>query len=154
MKSRALVSASLLGLLLGCGSGPAAPDVAVPADGLLISVTAPGPCLIGGCDRVNLDATTLALVTLSNTSGTTVFLAMCGTAPAIAAQQLIDGKWQFIGGAIACPFGPSSKPLAPNDSIQLNAFYGSGTFRLDLAVAADEQLSTEAESISAPFTVR
>jgi hypothetical protein len=153
MKRRALVWIGVFASVLGCAHDPVAPDVATPADGVLISVQVPGRCLVGGCDPVE-SGTTLALTTLSNMSDAAVFLPLCGTTPAITVEQFIGGKWQFIGPAVACPFGPRSQALAPHDSIQLNAYYQPGIFRLDVGVALDAQLSAEAASTSAPFTVR
>jgi hypothetical protein len=144
----------VLGAFCACSSDIAAPTSPIPADGLLITVVAPGRCLVGGCDPVNSDANTLGLITLENTSGAPVFVSACGTLPALGLQELVNGEWQFVGPAVACVSGPKSIAIAAHDSLRLNQFFAPGVWRMTVSVATTQTLEPLALGASASFTVR
>jgi hypothetical protein len=129
-------------------------DVAAPANGVLLSVSIPGRCLVGGCDPVDEKFNHLALVTLTNTGVQKVFVPVCGTGPAIGTQQFVNGQWINVGPAISCAFGPRSASIAPHDSLQLNSFFAVGIWRLSVGAATDTTLAMESLSTSAPIVVK
>src|SRR5690242_17754124 len=104
MLARIALGSSLVVLLGGCGSGDLASltGVATPANGLLVSVAIPGPCLVGGCDPVSTEFNHLGLITLTNTGTQKVFVPLCGPLPAMDTQQFVDGKWVNVGPAVSC----------------------------------------------------
>ena len=140
-------------VLAACADAATAPTTANPAHGVLITITAPGPCLTGGCDPP-FGSATLALVRLQNTSTSGAYLQACGAYPAVGEQQLVKGKWVSMGPAYTCAFPSQSIPLAPGDSLRLNWYFAAGQHRLVLAVAGnstftDEELDTSA-AVSIP----
>lgn len=153
MKSRVVLGVALLASAAGCGDMVGPSNVAVPAHALLVSIAVPGRCIVGGCDPISTELNRLGLVTLANTGSAKVFIRLCGGAPAIGEQQFVNGQWINVGPAITCAVGPTSKAIAPNDSVQINMWFGVGTWRLNLGVAADTALATEALSVSAPVLV-
>lgn len=153
---RRLATFVLFSLISGCSSngvdGPS--DVATPANGVLLSLSVPGRCLVGGCDPVDAEFSHLGLITLTNTGAQSAYVPLCGTLPALGTQQFVNGEWINVGPAISCAFGPRSKVIAPHDSLQLNSFYAIGIWRVSVGVATDTALVTEALSTSAPITVK
>jgi hypothetical protein len=135
-------------------SNDVAPLTATSVDGVVISVTVPGPCLVGGCDPASSDATTLGLVRVVNTGSAVAYLALCGPRPAFAEQQLVGDTWTNVGPAISCVSGPASGPLAPGDSIRTNEFFAAGRRRLVLTVASVASMVDGAVATSAAFDVR
>jgi hypothetical protein len=99
-----------------------------------MTVEIPGRCIVGGCDPVSGDRTTLALVRVVNQGPDTSYVGMCGPTPSFGEQRLIDGKWEFTGPAVACVDGPLTMPLAPGDSLLANWFPPKGTSRITLGV--------------------
>jgi hypothetical protein len=138
--------------LIGCDNnvGPVPAD---PVHGVLITITAPGRCLAGGCDPASSDATTLGLVRILNTGTSPAYLATCGPHPALGEQQFIDGEWKNVGPAITCTFPAVSGTLAAGDSIQLNWFFGRGRHRLVLTVAGVPTMADETLDTSASFDI-
>ena len=154
MRTR-LVCASLLILFCGCSGDLAGPNqVAVPANGLLVSLVIPGQCLVGGCDPANSESTHLGLITLTNTGSEKVFVPLCGPLPAMATQQFVDGRWVNVGPAISCVAGPPSTAIAPHDSLRLNQFFALGVWRMGVGAATDTGLVNEALSTSAAVVVK
>ena len=147
------ICASLLLALAAC-DGTNMPTQAIPVHDVSITVTAPGRCLVGGCDPFSGDATTLGLIRILNTGTTTAYLQACGTYPALGQQQLVNGRWVNVGPAIACVYTPGPIALAAGDSVQVNMFFGAGTRRLELAVAGRADMSDEAVATSASFAIQ
>lgn len=117
-----------------CGAAELAGPQAVRNVDMTVDV--PGRCLVGGCDPYSADRTTLALVRVVNRGSDTSYVAMCGSSPAFAEQQLIDGKWQFTGPVDACVNAPPTMALAPGDSVLANWYPPKGTSRMVLGVGA------------------
>src|SRR3954466_15233563 len=92
---------AVLVALAACSGDIAGPVAAHPAHSVVVTVTAPGPCLVGGCDPFSVDATTLALIRIVNTGSSIAYLATCGTSVAIAEEQFVNGKWVWVGPAVA-----------------------------------------------------
>jgi hypothetical protein len=145
--------AIVLAACADAATGPSAPTAANPAHGVLITITAPGPCLAGGCDPP-FGSATLALVRLQNTSTSVAYLQACGVYPAIGDQQLVNGKWVNMGPAYTCAFPSQSIPLAPGDSLRLNWYFATGQHRLVLAVASNSTFTDEAIGTSAAVVIR
>jgi hypothetical protein len=154
MHLRSFIASGVLAALCACSSGITTPTSPMPADGLSITVVAPGACLVGGCDPANSEANTLGLITLENTSGAPVFVTPCGTLPALGLQQLVNGEWQFVGPAISCVSGPKSISIAAHGALRLNQFFAPGVWRMTVSVATSQTLEPLALSVSASFTVR
>ena len=155
MRTRSVCAASLVVLFCGCGGNLVGPnDIAMPANGLLVSLAIPGPCLVGGCDPANSESTHLGLITLTNTGSEKVFVPLCGPLPAMGTQQFVDGKWVNVGPAVLCAAGPPSMAIAPHDSLRFNQFFAIGVWRLGLGAATDTALVDEALSQSAAVVVR
>lgn len=154
--ARIVSTFTLLALLAGCSSGDLSSltGVATPANGLLVSVSVPGPCLVGGCDPANAESNHLGLITVKNTGSEKVFVPLCGPLPAMGTQQLIDGKWVNVGPAASCVFGPPSMVIAPHDSLRFNSFFAAGIWRLSVGAATDTTLVNEGLSTSAPILVK
>ena len=139
--------------LVGCSSDITAPTAAEPADGLLVTVAVPGQCVVGGCDPVSATVHTLGLITLANTSDATVFVAACGSVPALEEQQLVNGQWMSIGPAVTCLNGPPSMAIAGHANLLTNAFFAAGARRMAITVSTNQALSGSAASASASFIV-
>lgn len=156
MLARMIATFLLLGLIGACNSSDMAGpnDVAMPANGLLLSVSVPGQCLVGGCDPIDAQFNHLGLITLTNTGAQKVFVPLCGTLPAIGTQQFVNGHWVNFGPVASCVVGPPSTAIAPHDSLQINMFFATGIWRLSVGAATDTALATEALSTSAPVVVR
>ena len=120
-------------LAAGC-SGPAALTGPMPVRDVEITVDVPGRCIFGGCDPVSLDRATLALVRVVNRGADTSYVAMCGSVPNLAEQQLTHGQWQFTGPAAVCANAPPTMALAPGDSVLGNWYPPRGVSRITLAV--------------------
>jgi hypothetical protein len=153
MHLRSSIALGAIATLCACSSGLTTPTSPMPADGLSITVAAPGACLVGGCDTANSEANTLALITLENMSGAPVFVTPCGTLPALGFQQFVNGEWQFVGPAVSCVSGPKSISIAAHDSLRLNQFVAPGVWRITLSVATSPTLEPLALSVSGSFTV-
>lgn len=155
MLARTLLPFTVLALA-ACSNGDLAhfTGVATPANGLVVSLSVPGPCVNGGCDPVSGQVNQLGLITLRNTGSQKVFVPLCGILPAIGTQQIVNGEWANFGPALACVAGPKSIVIAPNDSLRLNSFYSVGIWRVSVGAATDTALVNEALSISAPVTVK
>lgn len=151
---RVMVAICLASLAVSCGGEMTTPQLATPAHGLLVTVAVPGKCLVGGCDPANSEQDRLGLVTLTNTGSAFVFVPICGTLPAIQEQQFVNGQWVNVGPAVSCAFGPLSRSIAPRDSLQMNVFFGAGTWRMTVGAAVDSLLATEMVSASAAVDVK
>jgi len=151
-----IVTLVLLGSICGCSRGDMVgpTDVATPANGVLLSLSVPGRCLVGGCDPIDAQLNHLGLVTLTNTSSQKAFVPLCGAVPSLGRQQFVDGEWMNVGPAVACVPGPRSMAIAPHDSLQINSFFAVGIWRLSVGAAADTALVTEGLSTSAPVVVK
>jgi len=154
MLARGIFTITMLALVGGCSGGDNLTGVATPANGLLLSLAVPGPCIVGGCDPVSADFNHLGLITLTNTGSERVFVPLCGPLPAIGTWQFLNEKWVNVGPAVSCVFGPSSMVIAPHDSVRFNAFYGVGIWRVSVGAATDTALVHEGLSISAPVAIR
>ena len=139
-------------VLAACADAATAPTAANPVHGVLITITAAGPCLTGGCDPP-FGSATLALVLLQNTSTSVAYLQACGVYPAIGEQQLVKGKWVNMGPAYACAFPSLPIPVAPGDSVRLNWYFTAGQRRLVLAVASNSAFTDEALDTSAGVSI-
>ena len=135
-------------VLAACADAATAPTAANPVHGVLITITAPGPCLTGGCDPP-FGSATLALVRLQNTGASVAYLQACGNYPAIGDQQLVKGQWANMGPAYTCAFPSRPIPLAPGDSLRLNWYFAAGQHRLVLGVASDPTFTDEGLDTSA-----
>lgn len=130
-------------------------DVTAPADPgalhVLLTVTIPGHCLVGGCDPPGGGRTSLALVRALNTGTTTVSLQTCGDYVQFREEQFVEGQWQWVGPAITCPINHGPITLAPGDSLQVNWWFASGTRRMVLAGSTtdfrDSSVSTSASFV-------
>lgn len=131
---------------VACSSDTTAPFGTTPVDGLVVRLAVPGHCIVGGCDPI-VGGTTLGLITLANTSAGTLFVPDCGSFPALATQQLVNGKWQLVGGEFACVAGPRAIAIAGHDSLQVNQWFSPGTWRVTIGVGTDS-LNDAAQSIS------
>ena len=156
MPGRIVFSLTLLALLGGCSSSDLAgpTTVAVPANGLLVSVSVPGQCLVGGCDPVSTEINRLGLITLTNTGTEKVFVPLCGPLPAMGTQEFVGGVWVNVGPAASCVFGPPSMVIAPHDSLRFNSFFSVGIWRLSVGAATDTSLVNEGLSTSASVVVK
>ena len=156
MTARGGYALILLALIAACSSGDLSnlTGVATPANGLLVSVAVPGPCLVGGCDPVSTELNHLGLITLTNTGSGKVFVPLCGTLPAMGTQQLVNGKWVNVGPAASCVAGPPSMVIAPHDSLRFNQFFAVGVWRMSVGAATDTALVNEALSTSASTVVK
>ena len=154
MMSRLVLSVAFLSVVAGCSSDMTAPGGATPAHGLLVSLAVPGRCLVGGCDPFSAQLNRLGLVTLTNTGNAKVFLPLCGSAPELREQQFVNGQWVGMVIDYACVAGPVSKVILPHDSLQLNMWFGTGTWRAVIGAAADTMLTTQALSASAPVVLQ
>ena len=154
MPVRSLFTFALLAIVGACSGGDNLTGVAMPANGILVSLTVPGQCIVGGCDPISADLNHLGLVTLTNTGSEKAYVPLCGPLPAIGTQQYINGTWVNVGPAVSCVFGPMSMVIAPHDSVRFNAFYGAGIWRLTVGAATDTTLFSEGLSISAPVTIK
>jgi hypothetical protein len=156
MTARIVCSLSMLALLGGCSGSDLTglADVATPANGLLVSVSVPGQCLVGGCDPVSMEFNHLGLITLKNTGSVKVFVPLCGTLPAMGTQQFVDGKWINVGPVASCVYGPPSMVIAPHDSLRFNSFFAVGIWRMSVGAATDTALVNEGLSTSAPALVK
>lgn len=152
--SRLVLSLAFLSVVGGCSSDMTAPGGAMPANGLLVSLAVPGRCLVGGCDPFSAQLNRLGLVTLTNTENAKVFLPLCGSAPVIGEQQFVNGQWVGMPINYACVAGPISKVILPHDSLQLNMWFGTGTWRAVIGAAADTMLRTQELSTSAPVILQ
>lgn len=136
--------------LAGCASDAVSPSSSAPhpARNVVVSLTVPGQCLVGGCDPPSADFHTLGLIRIVNTGTSTVFLQPCGTVPLILIQHFINGQWftQPINFACVAPLDAIS--LAPGDSIRMNQFFASGPVRVGVTVGTDANLSGELLSTS------
>jgi hypothetical protein len=139
--------------MAACGND-VEPLTATSVHGVVLTVTVPGRCLVGGCDPASSDATTLGLARVVNTGSSTAYLALCGSQPAFGEQQLIGGTWSNIGPAISCVSGSASGPLAPGDSLRINEFFAAGRRRLVLTVSSVPSMADAALATSAAFDVR
>lgn len=155
MRARISFTVSLIVLVGGCSGDLAGPtNVAMPSNGLLVSVAVPGQCLVGGCDPANAEQNHLGLITLTNTGSTNVFVPLCGPLPAMGTQQFVDGRWVNVGPVASCVFGPPSMVIAPHDSLRFNSFFAIGIWRLSVGAATDTALVHEGLSTSAPVVVK
>jgi hypothetical protein len=156
MLPRLVFSLTLFLLLAGCsGSDLAGPNaIATPANGLLVTVSVPGPCLVGGCDPVDVQYNHLGLITLTNTGTEKVFVPLCGPLPAMGTQQFVNGQWVNVGPAVSCVAGPTSMAIAPSDSHRFNSFFAVGIWRLSVGAATDTALVSEGLSTSAAVVVK
>lgn len=154
MMSRLVLSLAFLTVVGACSTDMTAPGGAMPANGLLVSLAVPGRCLVGGCDPFSVQLNRLGLVTLTNTGNAKVFLPLCGSAPEIGQQQFVNGQWVSMAIGYACVAGPVSKVILPHDSLQLNMWFGTGTWRAVIGAAADTLLTTQALSASAPVILQ
>jgi hypothetical protein len=139
--------------LSACGTNVTAPLSANPVHDVLISVTIPGQCIVGGCDPPGGGRTNLALVTVTNTGSTTAYLQACGQQSAMAEQQLINGAWVNVGPAITCPVTPGPIALAAGQSIHSNWFFATGRRRMVVGVGGLPSLADAALDTSASFDV-
>lgn len=155
MRARILCAVGVVIMLGGCSGDLAGPnDVAMPANGLLVSLAIPGRCLVGGCDPANSESNHLGLITLSNTGSEKVFVPLCGPLPAMDTQQFVKGKWVNVGPAVSCVAGPPSMVIAPHDSLRFNRFFAIGVWRLGVGASTDTTLVNEALSTSAAVVVK
>ena len=155
MRAHIVCSVSLIVLLGGCNGDLAGPNAAaMPANGLLVSLSVPGPCLVGGCDPVNLETNHLGLITLTNTGTEKVFVPLCGPLPAMGTQQFVGGTWINVGPVASCVVGPPSMVLAPHDSLRFNQFFAAGIWRSSVGAATDTALVNEGLSTSAAVVVK
>ena len=155
MRANLIFSLILLIVLGGCSSDMAGPtDVVMPANGLVVTLSVPGPCLVGGCDPIDAEFNHLGLITLTNSGTEKVFVPLCGTLPAMGTQQFVGGKWVNVGPAVSCVFGPPSMVIAPHDSLRFNSFFAIGTWRTSVGAATDTALVNEGLSTSAPVVVK
>ena len=141
-------------LLAGCAANSVAPLSANPVLGVVISVTVPGKCIVGGCDPPSADRHSLGLITIRNTSASTAFLQPCGSGPAIGEQEYVNGRWENVGPAVTCALPNVAIPLAAGDSLRFNEFFAVGTRRITLGVASAASLADVALDTSASFEVR
>lgn len=136
-----------------CSSGVTTTGPIV-VDNVVITATVPGTCRNGlACDPISTAYPTLGLITARNNGTAAAYLRTCGSDVAWTQQQFVDGQWQAIGPAVLCAQGPVSIALAPGDSIQTNAWFGPGTWRMALGVAPAADLTGEALDASAGFVV-
>lgn len=139
-------------LLAACADAATAPMAANPVHGVLITITAPGSCLTGGCDPP-FGSATLALVRLQNTSTSVAYMPACGIYPAIGEEQLVKGKWANVGPAYTCAFPSRPIALASGDSLRLNWYFAPGQYRLVLAVASNSTFTDESIGTSAAVSI-
>lgn len=139
-------------VLAACADAATAPTAAKPVHGVLITITAPGPCLTGGCDPP-FGSATLALVRLQNTSTSVAYMPACGVYPAIGEEQLVKGKWANVGPAYTCAFPSRPIALASGDSLRLNWYFAPGQHRLVLAVASNSTFTDESIGTSAAVSI-
>jgi hypothetical protein len=145
----------IVALLAGaaCGKDVTAPG-GIVVDNVVIDAAVPGKCRDGlACDPIGAPYTTLGLITVRNNGTAAAYLQACGSAIALAEQQLVNGQWQNVGPAITCAQGPVSIALAVGDSVQTNWWFAPGTRRLALGVASAADLSGESLAASASFVV-
>jgi hypothetical protein len=154
MRAGIVFSASLIVALGACSGDLAGPTVATPANGLLVSVSVPGQCLVGGCDPANATFNHLGLITLTNTGSEAVFVPLCGPLPAMGTQQFVNDKWVNVGPVASCVAGPPSMAIAPHDSFRFNSFFAIGIWRMSVGAATDTALSNEGLTTSAPVAVK
>jgi hypothetical protein len=147
---RAVAACLVLG---GCAMDSVAPVGDAPVLGVVVSVSVPGTCLVGGCDPPNEEQHTLGLTRIVNTSTATAYLESCDSRPALVEQQRTSGGWVNVNQAAACA-GPSGRiPLVPGDSLRFNQFFASGTRRIGVTVSSGAATADLAFDPSAPFTV-
>lgn len=140
-----------LAALCGCSGGITEPTAAAPADGLLVTVEVGGECVFT-CDPPS-GGVTRALVTLENSSDSTVFVAACQNFPLLTEEQLVRGKWTTVGPAVTCVQGPPSFAVAAHASFRMNSFFAGGTRRLVARVSTSQSLTESRSSASASFEV-
>lgn len=147
-------SIALLAVLgsIACSSDITAPTSASPADDLLITIAAPGACLVGDCDPIT-SPSTLGLITFTNTGNATVYIPACGPFAEPNVQQLVDGRWQLISPTGACFDNPRSIAVASHQSTQANTWFAPGVSRVTITVGRDSAMTTPAVSASASITV-
>lgn len=146
----------LLSAALVACNDTTAPMAAQPADDVLMTVEVPGRCLVGGCDPVGPDRTTLALVTITNTGASTAYLRTCGGVADLMEQQLQGGKWVASSTLVPqCALPPTpSIALAAGQSVQVNWFFEFVTSRLLLDVGTTADLSDAQTDASAAVVLR
>ena len=138
---------------LACASDVTAPVAANPVHGVLITMTVPGTCIVGGCDPADADRHTLGLIRIVNQGTAATFLRACGPSPHLIEQQLVNGEWANVGPAVDCVFPSTPIQLAPGDSLRFNQFFARGTRRIGVGVGGNQTLSDEAFDTSASFEV-
>lgn len=139
-------------LLAACGGDPTAPLDAHTAHGVAITVTSPGPCLVGGCDPPGVGLT-LSLVSFVNSGNVPAYLHACGTQLDATEQAVEGGTWANVGDAYECGVTPGPIQLAAGDSIRMNWWFGPGTRRVLVGVSSMESEVDEAQAISAAFQI-
>ena len=137
-----LISAALL----GC-SDTTGPRSAHVADGVVIRVEVPAPCL-HVCSATG-SAMALGTATVVNSGTTTAYLAHCGASPALMLQFWQNGAWVTIIPPVLCVNASASIALAPGDSIQENIWLQMQPTRIALDVSTTADLAEVQTTTSA-----
>jgi hypothetical protein len=139
-----------------CSSDALAPVPATVADGVVVRVTVPGPCVFADCDPLNRPPFTLGLGRIVNTSSHTAYLHACGgerVLVSIEEQELVNGTWSSVEPYVLCTNGIQGVALAAGDSVQFNQFFAPGVRRIVIGVATNAGMTDEALASSASISV-
>lgn len=139
-------------VLAACAGDATAPLDGHTAHGVAITVTAPGACLVGGCDPPG-PGLTLSLVSIVNSGSVPAYLHACGTQLAASDQKVEGDAWVDVDDAVECGVTPGPIALAAGDSLRMNWWFSPGTHRVLLGVSSTESEVDEAQAMSAGFTL-
>jgi len=154
VRLRSMAGALVAALVCGCASDGGPLTAPQSADGVTLTVTVPGRCILSSCTPEPDGRNTLGLIEITNSGTADAFLQACGSSVALGEAVLLNGTWTLVGGAAACAAPSTPIRIAAGQTLQFNEFFATGWRRMGVGVGTSATTSVDdAAAVSNVFHV-